>query len=83
VAIVVNGSDPYEHDELQSTDKLKLTREQLLARDIMVYEFLKDRKIPQSYIMAGGYGKRSWEIYTQFLKFVWESSSKRSEVSSR
>jgi acetoin utilization deacetylase AcuC-like enzyme len=83
VAIVVNGADPYEHDELQSTDKLKLTREQMLTRDIIVYEFLLERKIPQSYVMAGGYGKRSWEIYTQFLKFVWESSSKRSEVSSR
>ncbi|MDD4974399.1 MAG: hypothetical protein PHY93_08600 [Bacteriovorax sp.] len=83
VAIVVNGADPYEHDELQSTDKLKLTREQMLSRDVLVYQFLLDRKIPQSYVMAGGYGKRSWEIYTQFLKFVRESSSKRSEVSSR
>ena len=83
VVIVVNGADPYEHDELLSTDKIKLTREQLLARDIMVYEFMRVRKIPQSYTMAGGYGKRSWEIYTQFLKFVGESSSKRSEVSSR
>ena len=83
LVIVVNGADPYEHDELPSTNPLKLTQEQLLARDKMVYEFLLERKIPQSYAMAGGYGKRSWEIYTQFLKFVGESSSKRSEVSSR
>ncbi|MGZ3807935.1 MAG: histone deacetylase family protein [Bacteriovorax sp.] len=83
VAIVVNGADPYEFDELQSTEKIKLTKEQLLARDKMIYEFLRDRKIPQSYVMAGGYGKRSWEIYAQFLKFVWESSSKGPEVSSR
>lgn len=82
IAIVVNGADPYVHDELQSTDKLRLSREQLLERDKMVYEFLKKRKIPQSYVMSGGYGKRSWGIYTQFLKFVRESSSKRSEVSS-
>ncbi len=83
VVIVVNGADPYEHDELASTEKLKLTKEQLLARDKMLFEFFDQRKIPQSYVMAGGYGKRSWEIYTQFLKFVWQSSSKRSEVSSR
>jgi acetoin utilization deacetylase AcuC-like enzyme len=83
VVIVVNGADPYEHDELQSTDKIKLTREQLLARDVAVYEFFKTRKIPQSYVMAGGYGKRSWEIYAQFLEFVWKSSSEGSEVSSR
>ncbi len=83
IAIVVNGADPYEFDELKSSEKLKLTQEQMLLRDIMVYEFLRERKIPQSYVMAGGYGKRSWEIYTQFLKFVWQHSSKRSEVSSR
>ena len=83
VVIVVNGADPYEFDELQSTDKIKLTKDQLLERDKMIFNFFRDRKIPQSYVMAGGYGKRSWEIYTQFLKFVWESSSKGSEVSSR
>lgn len=83
VVIVVNGADPYEFDELKSTETLKLTKEQLLLRDKMVYQFLKDRKIPQSYIMAGGYGKKSWEIYSQFLKFVREDSSKRSEISSR
>ncbi|MDO9183464.1 MAG: hypothetical protein Q7U04_13705 [Bacteriovorax sp.] len=83
VVIIVNGADPYEFDELPSTEKLKLTREQLLDRDTLIYNFLLDRKIPQSYVMAGGYGKKSWEIYFQFLKFVWESSSKRSEISSR
>lgn len=83
IAIIVNGADPYEFDELKSSEKLKLTKEQMLSRDQLVYEFLRERKIPQSYVMAGGYGKRSWEIYTQFLKFVWQNSAKRSEVSSR
>ena len=83
LVIVVDGADPYEHDELPSTDPLKLTAEQMLLRNKMVYDFLRERKIPQSYVMAGGYGKRSWEIYTQFLKFVWQSSSKGSEISSR
>jgi acetoin utilization deacetylase AcuC-like enzyme len=83
VAIVVNGADPFEFDELISTEKMKITKEQLLLRDKMIYEFLLDRKIPQSYVMAGGYGIRAWEIYTQFLKFVWQSSSKGSEISSR
>lgn len=83
VAIVVDGADPFEYDELESTEKLKLTKEQLLERDKIIYEFLKARNIPQSYVMAGGYGKRSWEIYTQFLKFVGKSSTERSEVSSR
>lgn len=83
VVIVVNGADPYEYDELPSTDKIKLTREQLLSRDILIYDFFLERKIPQSYVMAGGYGKKSWEIYAQFLKFVRQSSSKGPEISSR
>ena len=83
VAIIVNGADPFEHDELESTAFLNLTAGQLLSRDKMIYQFLKDRNIPQSYVMAGGYGSKSWEIYYQFLKFVWEDSSKGSKISSR
>ncbi len=83
VVIVVNGADPYEHDELPSSHFINLTAEQLLDRDKLIYEFFKSRSIPQSYVMAGGYGHRSWEIYFQFLKFVWESSSLGSEVSPR
>ena len=83
VVIVVNGADPYEYDKLESTSLLNLPAEQLLSRDKMLYQFLKDRHIPQSYLMAGGYGDKSWEIYYQFLKFVREDSSKGSEISSR
>ena len=83
LVIVVNGADPYIEDELPSAGLLKLSKEQMLARDILVYDFFKKRKIPTSYCMAGGYGKNSWEIYYQFLHFVWQNSSKRSEVSSR
>ena len=81
--LVVNGADPYEHDELPSSSFINLTKEQMLDRDKMIYTFLKKRKIPQSYVMAGGYGQKSWEIYYQFLKFVWESSSHRTEISPR
>lgn len=69
-ALVVNGADPYELDELESSAGIKLTKEQMLERDLLVYNFLKQNKIPQAYVMAGGYGKRSWEIYYQFLKEV-------------
>lgn len=82
LAIVVNGADPFLADLLESTEKLKLTKEQLLERDKIIYEFLKVRSIPQAYVMAGGYGNRAWEIYMQFLQFVRKSSSERSEVSS-
>lgn len=70
VVIVVNGADPFEGDELPSAAFIKLTKEQMLERDLLVYNFFKERTIPQSYVMAGGYGERSWEIWYQFLKNV-------------
>jgi acetoin utilization deacetylase AcuC-like enzyme len=83
MVIVVNGADPYEKDVLPSSSFLNLTKEQLLLRDKMLYEFFTSRKIPQSFVMAGGYGDHAWEIYFQFLKFVWENSSVGTEVGSR
>lgn len=73
VVLVVNGADPYEHDELASSAGLKLTKEQMFERDMLVYHFFKSRNIPQSYVMAGGYGQRSWEIYTQFLRHLFKN----------
>lgn len=70
VVIVVNGADPFEHDELASSALLKLTKDEMLERDKLVFTFFKERNIPQSYVMAGGYGKRSWEIYSQFLNYL-------------
>jgi len=83
LVLVVNGADPYEHDALPSASFINLTREQMLARDQMLYHFFKKRNIPQAYVMAGGYGARSYEIYLQFLKFVGENTSFGPKVSSR
>ena len=70
LAIIVAGADPYEKDELPSAKLLKLTLAQLKERDILIYNFLKDRGIPQAYLMAGGYGDSSWEVYLQFLEWA-------------
>lgn len=75
IVIVVNGADPFEFDELPSASFINLSKEQLLARDKLLYQYFKSKNIPQSYVMAGGYGARSWEIYLQFIKFVGENSS--------
>ena len=75
LVIVVNGADPYEFDELPSAKFLNLSKEQMISRDKLLYKFFKERNIPQSYVMAGGYGQKSWEIYLQFLKFVGENTS--------
>ncbi len=70
VAYVVGGVDPYEHDGLPSTQSLRLTLEQLVARDRMTFDFLHDRGIPQAWLMAGGYGERAWEPYVPSIEYA-------------
>ena len=70
MALVVCGADPYELDELPSTTGLRLSLEQLLERDQTVYTFLQKLAIPGAWVMAGGYGRNSWRVYTQFLQWV-------------
>jgi len=67
---VVAGVDPYEKDELPSTSLLNLTKEQMLERDQSLYRWISERDIPSAWVAAGGYGASSWEIHTQFLKWV-------------
>jgi acetoin utilization deacetylase AcuC-like enzyme len=73
LAIVVAGADPYEKDELPSTAKLKLTLDQMVARDRQIYLFLQKLRIPSAYLMAGGYGDEVWEVYARFLIWVLET----------
>ena len=68
LCIVIQGSDPYEKDELESSVLLKLTSDQMLERDKLVFNFLNDLGIPQAYVMAGGYGSCAHEPYIKFLK---------------
>lgn len=70
LVLVVNGADPYEYDGLPSSGLLKLTKEEMLERDMMIFNFFNERKIPQTYVMSGGYGDRSWEVYSQFLNEI-------------
>lgn len=67
IAYVLDGSDPYERDALPSTAGLALSLDQMLARDLLVYETLRRLRVPQAWLMAGGYGEFSWEPYPPFL----------------
>jgi len=71
LAIVVSGADPYEKDELQSSQDIQLTKEQMLERDKLVFNFLEELNIPKTYLMAGGYGDNTWKMYSQFLEWVF------------
>jgi acetoin utilization deacetylase AcuC-like enzyme len=68
LCVVVSGADPYEKDELPSTASLRLSMAQMEERDALVWDFLAERGIPRAYLMAGGYGKDSWEVYARFLR---------------
>lgn len=70
LAIVVDGSDPYERDALPSANLLSLTQSQCFQRNLLVYDFLKSRSIPQAYLMSGGYGEENWVIHHQFIQHV-------------
>jgi acetoin utilization deacetylase AcuC-like enzyme len=70
LALVVSGADPYEHDELPSTRLLRMSKRQMLERDMLVYSFLRSRGVRAAYLMSGGYGDRIWEVYYQFLEWV-------------
>ncbi len=67
IAYVVDGADPYEHDELPSTADLRLSLARMAERDEIVHEFLAARSIPQAWLMSGGYGRRAWEPFAAFL----------------
>jgi acetoin utilization deacetylase AcuC-like enzyme len=70
IALVVLGADPYEEDELPSSSLINLSFEQIEERDLLIYQFLKSIKIPQAYVMAGGYGIECWKVYSRFLVHV-------------
>lgn len=78
LAIVVLGSDPYEEDELPSTTLLNLNLEQMLERDRLVVNFLKEHQVPSAYLMAGGYGENSWKVYSQFFNWILEKEDLKS-----
>lgn len=70
LALVLAGADPYEKDELPSTAELKLSLAQLMQRDLLVYRFLKARRIPRAYVTAGGYGEHTWQVDWQFIEWA-------------
>lgn len=75
VVMVVAGADAFEGDILPSSSDLRLSLEQMLQRDQMVYNFFKQRGVPQAWVMAGGYGSEVWRVWAQFLSWVGATTS--------
>ncbi|NBO38480.1 histone deacetylase [bacterium] len=67
LALVVDGSDPFEKDVLQSAKLMQLSLEQCVDRTRLVHDWLQERGVPQAYVMAGGYGPENWRVHAGFL----------------
>jgi len=70
-AIVVQGADPYQGDTLPGSKWLMLTADEMLLRDLLVADFLRDKEIPSLTLMAGGYGPDVWKIYANYLDEIY------------
>ncbi len=75
LALVVHGADVFEKDILASSSGIKLSKEEVLRRDLLVFELLLESKLPQAWCLGGGYGPNTYEIYVQFLKISLSKSS--------
>jgi acetoin utilization deacetylase AcuC-like enzyme len=54
LVIYLAGADPFEDDKL---GKLKLTKQGLMRRDQMVFEYCRASDVPVAIAMAGGYAR--------------------------
>jgi len=66
----LGGADPYEGDRL---GRLKLTIDGLRARDRMVFEACRDRRLPVAIAMSGGYARDIDAIVTIHVNTICEA----------
>lgn len=67
---VIQGSDPYEKDELESSSLINLSLEEMLERDIQVLDLCQRMGVPHCHLMSGGYGKYSHEPFIRFFEYL-------------
>lgn len=70
LVVFVAGSDPYEKDILPGSRFLKLTLEQMKARDSMVIDRFHNLGTPLTIVFAGGYGPDVWEVHYNAVKHL-------------
>jgi acetoin utilization deacetylase AcuC-like enzyme len=72
----VAGADPFEEDQLGG---FKLTREDLRARDRLVFGAARERSVPVAAFLAGGYARRVEDtvaIHADMVEEAFHSSSR-------
>jgi len=63
----IAGSDPFQEDELAD---MQISRNMMLKRNMFVEGKAQELNIPIVILPGGGYGKKSWEIYYDYLRTV-------------
>ncbi|MGP0068782.1 MAG: histone deacetylase [Isosphaeraceae bacterium] len=61
------GSDPYIDDPLT---RLRLSRQDLADRDLLVATMIRERKIPMAMVLSGGYSSESWRIHAEGIEAI-------------
>jgi histone deacetylase 11 len=61
------GSDPFAEDPLT---RLRLSREDLARRDLLVAAMARDRGIPLAMVLSGGYARDSWRVHADGIEAI-------------
>ncbi|BBB33074.1 conserved hypothetical protein [Thermotomaculum hydrothermale] len=67
--VYIAGSDIHIDD---SFGTFNISTEGVLERDKFVYNFVKQQNLPMGVVAGGGYGKDSWKLYYNFIKWVYK-----------
>ncbi|GMO48451.1 MAG: hypothetical protein Pg6C_11020 [Treponemataceae bacterium] len=77
LVLVVDGVDVYEKDGLPSTEPIKLSLEQCLERDRLIFSFVRERGIPSAWLLAGGIRASRMGAYREFPAVAEKKSALR------
>ena len=61
------GSDPFVEDPLT---RLRLTRDDLARRDLLVATLTRERGIPMAMVLSGGYARDSWRVHADGIEAI-------------
>ncbi len=65
--VYIAGADVHKEDTFGT---FNLSTKGVLERDKFVYKFVKLYNLPMGVVAGGGYGKNSWQLYYNFIKWV-------------
>ncbi len=69
------GSDPFVEDPLT---RLRLTRDDLARRDLLVATMARERGIPMAMVLSGGYARQSWRVHADGIEAILRASTRAS-----